>query len=253
MSHVEKVKNYSKRFPPGHWTFLGPGSEKKWNGNSYDGHWERTVNRIVQQFRETSHSIFTVTSVVSRGMLKQRIGKSTIHFNGYFMNTELLFQTVNSVNQVSIYAAVTNWCYKFALKKKEKEHIPTSVDHRMLTIVEPEEVKMLTSSPNLAQETSWWRVRQYSEYWKRRFTWPIMWKSFILSQPEVDTKFNQMEKTDGDKSPFMQRICLFSSRPTSPTVGSYPSGRPISEVHIVNILDEYGLEVPNPSICKLET
>ena len=41
------------------------------------------------------------------------------------MNTELIFQTINSVNQVSIYAAVTNWCYKFALKKDDKEHIPT--------------------------------------------------------------------------------------------------------------------------------
>ena len=26
ISNAEKVKNYSKRFPPGHWTFLGPGS-----------------------------------------------------------------------------------------------------------------------------------------------------------------------------------------------------------------------------------
>ena len=45
------------------------------------------------------------------------------------------------MNQVSIYAAVTNWCYKFALKEEEKEHIPTLVDHRILAIVEPEEVE----------------------------------------------------------------------------------------------------------------
>ena len=32
-----------------------------------------------------------------------------IHFNGDSMNTELLFQTVHSVNQVSVYGAVTNW------------------------------------------------------------------------------------------------------------------------------------------------
>ena len=32
------------------------------------------------------------------------------------------FQTFNSVNQVSIQAAVTNWCYKFAFKEEEKEH-----------------------------------------------------------------------------------------------------------------------------------
>ena len=67
------------------------------------------------------------------------------------MNTERLFQTINSVNRVSINAAVTNCCYKSALKKEEKEHIPTPVDHRSLAIVEPEEVEMLTSSPNPAQ------------------------------------------------------------------------------------------------------
>ena len=28
MSNAEKVKNYAKKFLPGHWTFLGPGSER---------------------------------------------------------------------------------------------------------------------------------------------------------------------------------------------------------------------------------
>ena len=48
------------------------------------------------------------------------------------MNTELLFQTIHSVNLASIYAVVTNWCYKFALKKEEGEHIPTPVDNRIM-------------------------------------------------------------------------------------------------------------------------
>ena len=78
-------------------------------------------------------------------------GKSTVHFNGDFTNIELFFQTVNSVNQVSIYAAVTNWCFRIALKKLEKDHIPTPVDNRVVAVVEPEEVDMLISSPNRAQ------------------------------------------------------------------------------------------------------
>ena len=36
------------------------------------------------------------------------------------MNTELLFQTVHSVNQISIDAAVTDWCYQFGLTNEEK-------------------------------------------------------------------------------------------------------------------------------------
>ena len=73
--------------------------------------------KMVQQFKETGHPIFTATNALSSGMLKRRRGKSTIHSNGDVMNTELLFQTINSLNQVSINAAVTNWCYNFALKK----------------------------------------------------------------------------------------------------------------------------------------
>ena len=29
-SNSEKVKEYAKRFSQGHWTFIGPGDEKKW-------------------------------------------------------------------------------------------------------------------------------------------------------------------------------------------------------------------------------
>ena len=105
ISNAKNVKNYSKRFLPGRWTFLCPGSEKKWYGRSYDGQWDRIANKMVQQFKETGHPIFTATSALSSGMLKRRRGKSTIHFNGDVMNAEILFQTINSVNQVSIYAA----------------------------------------------------------------------------------------------------------------------------------------------------
>ena len=37
------------------------------------------------------------------------------------MNTELLFQRIISMNQLSICAVVTNYCYKFALTKDDKE------------------------------------------------------------------------------------------------------------------------------------
>ena len=65
------------------------------------------------------------------------------------MNTELLFPTVHSVNQIGVYAAVTDWCYQFGLTNEEKE-VAISVDNGILTMVEPEEVEMLVSPPNLA-------------------------------------------------------------------------------------------------------
>ena len=80
-SNAEKVKNYSKRFLPRHWTFQCPGSEKRWYGDSQGRQWDRTANKMVQQFKETGHPTSTATSALSRGMLKQRRGKSTILFN----------------------------------------------------------------------------------------------------------------------------------------------------------------------------
>ena len=36
------------------------------------------------------------------------------------MSTELLFQTIHSVNQLSVYGAVANWCYQFGSIEEEK-------------------------------------------------------------------------------------------------------------------------------------
>ena len=134
ISNAEKVNNYAKEFSPGHWTFLGPGSEKRWCGDSHDqqGQWDRTANKMVQRFKETGHPIFTSTSVLSRGILKQKRGRSTTHFNGDAVNAELLFQTVHSVNDISVHAAITNWCCQFGLKNEEKERVAILVDNGLL-------------------------------------------------------------------------------------------------------------------------
>ena len=72
---------------------------------------------MVKGFKECGH---LSTSALNRGILKQKKGRNTFHFNGDPVNTELLFQTVHSVNQLSVYAAVTDWCYQFGLTNEEK-------------------------------------------------------------------------------------------------------------------------------------
>ena len=99
------------QFSQGHWTFLGPGSEEKLYGiSSYaqKGEWDSTANKMVQRFKETGHLVFKSISALSRGLLKQKKGESTKHINGDSMNTELLFQTIYSVYQLSIYGAVSS-------------------------------------------------------------------------------------------------------------------------------------------------
>ena len=76
--NAEKVKDYSVRFLPGHWTFLGPGSGKKWYGESSyspNGEQNSTANKKVQRLKETGHLVFKSTSALSRGILRRKKGE----------------------------------------------------------------------------------------------------------------------------------------------------------------------------------
>ena len=66
------------------------------------------------------------------------------------MKTKLLFQTIYSVNQLSVYGAVANWCYQFGSTEEEKGRVNFFVDSKMLTKLKPEEVRLLVSPPKRA-------------------------------------------------------------------------------------------------------
>ena len=110
ISNAEKVKNYSKRFLPVHWTFFLWVQVRRRDGTVAHLMDSGTVKptKLYSNSKKLVILFSQQPVLLSRAMLKQRRCKSTIHFNGEFMNTELLFQTTNSVNQVSIYAADTN-------------------------------------------------------------------------------------------------------------------------------------------------
>ena len=132
---------------------MGPGSEEKWYGSSnhaQKGQWNCVAAKMVQRFKETGHPEFKSISALSRGILKQKTGKTSIHFNGDSMNTELLFQTIHSVNQLSVYGAVANWCYRFGSTEEEKGRASILVDNKILTKLKPEEVQLLVSPPTRA-------------------------------------------------------------------------------------------------------
>ena len=107
-------KEYADKFPRGHRSFLGPGSEKKWYG-THDGKpdvsWNRTAEKMLQNFAGSGHSIFRCTSALERGQLRSKAGaKTAIHFNGCNEDIELLLRTAISANQHSVYGAVADLC-----------------------------------------------------------------------------------------------------------------------------------------------
>ena len=126
----KEMKNYVKRirkelktledFLPCHWSFLGPGSEKKWYGTydcKPDGSWNRIAEKMLLKFTGSGHPILRGTE---RGELRSKEGgKTSIHFNGSTRNIGLLLQMVISVNnQLSIYGAVTDVIGDFPVGQK---------------------------------------------------------------------------------------------------------------------------------------
>ena len=80
------VSIHARRFVRGRWSFLGPGSEKKWystHGSRPQGEWDRVAELTKKKFGESGHPVFRATSPLSRGTLKSRAGvKLSIHFCG---------------------------------------------------------------------------------------------------------------------------------------------------------------------------
>ena len=114
---VNLVSIYAKRFPPGRWSFFGPGSEKKWYSTCNErprGEWDRVAELMMINFGESGHPVFRATSpFVPRNAKKQRRWKISMHFCADGETIETVFRTIISVNQPSIYGAVSDLCDEY--------------------------------------------------------------------------------------------------------------------------------------------
>ena len=91
---------------------MGPGSEKKWHSTlecKPQGEWDRVAELTMLEFGESKHPVFRSTSPLSRGVLKSKGGgKLSIHFCADEGTIEAVFRTIVSVNELSIYGAVSD-------------------------------------------------------------------------------------------------------------------------------------------------
>ena len=110
----QTVANYARKFPRGHWSFLGPGSEKKWYGTYTDkpnGSWDKIAENMMTNFSDSGHPIFRASSPFERGELRSKEhGKKSLHFNGCDENIEWLLRTVISANPLSVDGAAADFC-----------------------------------------------------------------------------------------------------------------------------------------------
>ena len=116
LANAGVVKVLARRFGIGQWSFIGPGSEKKWysSENSPQGAWDNIAEQMLLEFAESGHPIFRATTPLSRCILRSKgRGKLSIHFAADEHTIDTIFRIILSVNQLSVYGAVAAVCEEF--------------------------------------------------------------------------------------------------------------------------------------------
>ena len=110
LANAKVVSILARKFGIGQWSFIGPGSEKKWYSmeeNSPQGIWDHIAEKMLLKFAESGCPIFRATTPFSRGKLKSKgHGKLSIHFAADQETIETIFRTMAFANQLSLYGAV---------------------------------------------------------------------------------------------------------------------------------------------------
>ena len=100
---------------------------------------------MVERFKETGQPVFKSISALSRGISTRENNRDTTYFNADASNTELLFRTNHSANQLSVYGAVSSWCEEFGQRPNEKEstseRFVAKENEQVLKNVKPQEGK----------------------------------------------------------------------------------------------------------------
>ena len=91
LANARVVKVLAKRFGIGQWSFICPGSEKKWYSgeeNSPQGAWDHIADEMLLEFAESGHPTFCAATPLSRGILKAK-DMENCRFTSLQMNTQL--------------------------------------------------------------------------------------------------------------------------------------------------------------------
>ena len=117
LANARLVSLYARKFGKGQWSFIGPGSEKKWYSMKEDspqGIWDNLAEKMLLEFAESGCPIFRASTPLSRSQLNRKgHGKLSIHFAAVQETIETIFRKVVSANQLSLYGAVAEMCEEY--------------------------------------------------------------------------------------------------------------------------------------------
>ena len=162
---AQLVSMYAKRFSPRRWSFLVPGSEKKWY-STHDSHPQGERDRVAElmiiKFSESGHPVFRTTGPLSRGTLKSRGGgKLSIHFCADGDTIETIFRTIVSVNQLSIHGAVSDLCDEYRICQARTGRLVLAEQSDPL--FEPASLLMKTPTPSTEDPAQEEKLQKYQE------------------------------------------------------------------------------------------
>ena len=165
LANANVVKIFAKRFGIGQWSFIGPGSEKKWysTAGSLQGSWDSIAEDMLLEFAESKHPIFRATTPLSRGTMKSKgHGKLSIHFAADEQTIETIFRIIISANQLSIYGAVAALCEEFE-NHQDRSGQPDVMMGQSITLGEVKAESPLQNENLVDHQILWQQYRERIE------------------------------------------------------------------------------------------
>ena len=255
------VSLYARRFGKGQWSFIGPGSEKKWyymKEYSPQGIWDNLAEKMLLEFAESGCPIFRATTPLSRGQLKSEgHGKLSIHFAAVQETIETIFRIIVSANQLSLHGAVAEMCEEYE-SLHERTVRPVVMGQSIMLSAIKTEVSLDSDDPayqNFLFQQYEERIEKLSQQDKLS---KFCMDAGFLSVVENGQYF--MTKDTGDLTQFNTVACREYTLPREEST-SQPKGwiqgntkiGPVLEVTTSYLHGKYGVEIRIMSLSRDDT
>ena len=211
------------------------------------------------KFRESGHPVFRATSPLSRGTLKSKGGgKLSIHFCADGDTIETVFRTIISVNQLSIYGAVSDLCDEYSACQART--LRPVLAGQSDPLFEPASLLMTTPTPSTEVPAQEILLQKYKERVERLSQQDRLIKNCtdagFLKTVEVGQYF--MTKDTEEFSQFTEPVTCREYTLPRDEKSSDPKGwirgntkiGPVLEVTTSYLQGKYGVEIRIESVNK---
>ena len=187
------------------------------------------------------------------------MGKTSIHFSAEATNSELVLKIVFSANQLSIYGAVSNWCYQYEARGKEQPKTgyvsQKKTNQGMIDGVNSVDLRSLMSTPrstNAAgnKSSNFEKINDMSLHGQIS----ILCDLVSLTEVEINDYFVTRQNIDDGWRGIDTQCKEYTFSRSDPNSRNYckiPGETkigPVKDVRVVKIAEIHGTEIEVPSV-----